>query len=111
MNSTNPDVRGNIILFHDAGGDRAQTVAALPIIIDKLRKQGYRFVLVSDLAGLSRDQAMPKLSPTIALLADRVVFFTLSTLGHTLYFCFLIAIWLGGAIAVSGRPGSSQSAQ
>jgi cellulose synthase/poly-beta-1,6-N-acetylglucosamine synthase-like glycosyltransferase/peptidoglycan/xylan/chitin deacetylase (PgdA/CDA1 family) len=95
VNSTNPDVRGNIILFHDAGGDRAETVAALPTIIDKLRAQGYRFVLVSDLAGLSRDQAMPKLSPTIALLTDRVVFLTLSTLGHTLYFCFLIAIWLG----------------
>jgi cellulose synthase/poly-beta-1,6-N-acetylglucosamine synthase-like glycosyltransferase/peptidoglycan/xylan/chitin deacetylase (PgdA/CDA1 family)/spore germination protein YaaH len=95
VNSTNADLRGNIILFHDAGGDRSQTVSALPTIIDKLRAQGYRFVLVSDLAGLSRDQAMPKLSPTIALLADRVVFLTLSALGHTLYFCFLIAIWLG----------------
>jgi hypothetical protein len=31
VNSTNPDVRGNIILFHDAGGDRSETVAALPI--------------------------------------------------------------------------------
>jgi cellulose synthase/poly-beta-1,6-N-acetylglucosamine synthase-like glycosyltransferase/peptidoglycan/xylan/chitin deacetylase (PgdA/CDA1 family) len=95
VNSTNPDVRGNIILFHDAGGDRSETVAALPTIIDKLRAQGYQFVLVSDLAGLPRDAAMPKLSPTIALLADRVVFLTLSTLGHALYFCFLIAIWLG----------------
>jgi peptidoglycan/xylan/chitin deacetylase (PgdA/CDA1 family)/spore germination protein YaaH len=95
VNSTIPDTSENIILFHDAGGDRAETVAALPTIIDKLRAQGYRFVLVSDLAGLSRDQAMPKLSPTIALLADRVVFLALSTLGHTLYFCFLIAIWLG----------------
>ncbi|MGD0141584.1 MAG: glycosyltransferase [Rhizomicrobium sp.] len=95
VNSTNPDVHGNIILFHDAGGDRSETIAALPTIIDKLRAQGYQFVLVSDLAGLSRDQAMPRLSPTMALLADRVVFLTLSTLGHTLYFCFLIAIWLG----------------
>jgi cellulose synthase/poly-beta-1,6-N-acetylglucosamine synthase-like glycosyltransferase/peptidoglycan/xylan/chitin deacetylase (PgdA/CDA1 family)/spore germination protein YaaH len=95
VNSTIPDTSENIILFHDAGGDRAETVAALPIVIDKLRAQGYRFVLVSDLLNRSRDQVMPKLSPTIALLADRVVFLALSTLGHTLYFCFLIAIWLG----------------
>ena len=27
----------NIILFHDGGGDRSQTVAALPVIIDELR--------------------------------------------------------------------------
>ncbi len=35
---------GAIILMHDAGGDRRQTVAALPIIITKLRAAGYRFV-------------------------------------------------------------------
>ena len=32
---------GVIILMHDGGGDRANTVAAVPIIIDELRKQGY----------------------------------------------------------------------
>src|SRR5690606_37275816 len=29
--------RGNIVLLHDAGGDRSQTVEALPMIIDELR--------------------------------------------------------------------------
>ena len=38
---------GNIILLHDAGGDRSQTVAALPVLIDKLRAEGYQFVPVS----------------------------------------------------------------
>jgi peptidoglycan-N-acetylglucosamine deacetylase len=95
-NDKNQDTRANVILFHDAGGDRSQTVAALPIVIDKLRAEGYQLVLVSDLIpNLTRDQAMPKLSPTLTLLTDRVVFMTLSTLGHTLYFCFLVAIWLG----------------
>ena len=87
----------NIVLLHDAGGDRSQTVAALPVLIDRLRAEGYRFVTVSDLAGLSRDQAMPPLSPTISLLADRVVFLSLSALGHFLYICFLVAIWLASA--------------
>ena len=37
---------GAIILMHDAGGDRRQTVAALPKIIRKLRARGYRIVTV-----------------------------------------------------------------
>ena len=95
VNGARPDSPRNIILLHDAGGDRSQTVAALPIIIDKLRAEGYQFVSVSDLAGMTRDEAMPPLSPTVALLTDRVVFLTLSAVGHVLYICFLLAIWLG----------------
>ncbi len=37
---------GAIILMHDAGGDRSQTVAALPQIIRKLRVRGYKLVTV-----------------------------------------------------------------
>ncbi|MFJ7934507.1 polysaccharide deacetylase family protein [Sporosarcina sp. NPDC096371] len=40
---------GNIVLFHDAGGDRSQTVAALKQILPALQKQGYTFVTVSEL--------------------------------------------------------------
>jgi peptidoglycan/xylan/chitin deacetylase (PgdA/CDA1 family) len=40
---------GAIILMHDAGGDRAQTIAALPTIIGGLRKRGYRLVSVPQL--------------------------------------------------------------
>jgi peptidoglycan/xylan/chitin deacetylase (PgdA/CDA1 family) len=40
---------GAIILLHDAGGNRAQTVLALPKIIDALRQRGYRFVTVPQL--------------------------------------------------------------
>ncbi len=40
---------GAIILLHDAGGDRSQTVAALPRIIRALRARGYRFVTVPQL--------------------------------------------------------------
>ena len=89
------DMPRNIILLHDAGGDRSQTVAALPVIIDKLRAEGYKFVKVSQLAGLTPAEAMPPLSPTVALLTDRVVFMALSTMGHILYLLFVAAIWLG----------------
>jgi peptidoglycan/xylan/chitin deacetylase (PgdA/CDA1 family) len=37
---------GAIILLHDAGGNRAQTVAALPAIIKRLRAKGYKLVTV-----------------------------------------------------------------
>ena len=35
---------GSIILMHDGGGNRSQTVAALPIIIQTLRARGYTIV-------------------------------------------------------------------
>ena len=35
---------GSIILEHDGGGDRAQTVAALKIILPRLLDVGYHFV-------------------------------------------------------------------
>src|SRR5258708_10689463 len=54
---------GNIILLHDGGGDRTQTVAALPQIIDVLRENGYQLVSVSDLIGKTRAALMPTLSP------------------------------------------------
>ncbi|MFJ7666359.1 polysaccharide deacetylase family protein [Lysinibacillus sp. NPDC097195] len=40
---------GNIVLFHDGGGDRGQTVKALEKILAELDKQGYKFVTVSEL--------------------------------------------------------------
>lgn len=40
---------GAIILMHDAGGNRSQTVAALPTIIQSLRRRGYRLVTVPQL--------------------------------------------------------------
>ena len=90
-----PETRGNIILLHDSGGDRSKTVELLPGLIDGLRARGYKFVLVSKLAGLTRDQAMPITKPSLTLYANRVVFLTLSWLGAILYYCFLAAIILG----------------
>ena len=56
----NEERSGKIVLLHDGGGDRAQTVAALPRIIDALRARGYRFVPTSELAGLTDAQVMPQ---------------------------------------------------
>lgn len=39
--------KGNVMLLHDAGGDRAETIQALPLIIETLQKKGYTFVSIS----------------------------------------------------------------
>lgn len=40
---------GAVILMHDGGGDRFQTVAALPRIITRLRQRHYRLMTISEL--------------------------------------------------------------
>ena len=50
---------GSIILLHDAGGDRSQTVAALPRILDYLHTRGDTVVSLGTLMGTTRDKLMP----------------------------------------------------
>lgn len=45
---------GNIVLFHDGGGNREQTVKALEKILPELKKQGYKFVTISELLELQK---------------------------------------------------------
>ena len=110
INHPNPQFRGDIVLLHDSGGDRSQTVKLLPVLIDRLRTEGYTFVPVSALGGFTRDQVMPKLPWTVMLSADRAVFLTISYIGQFLYYCFIGAIVLGvarlfvlGGLAIKNR--------
>jgi peptidoglycan/xylan/chitin deacetylase (PgdA/CDA1 family)/GT2 family glycosyltransferase len=58
-NSTPEDGRGAIVMLHDAGGDRAQTVAALDVLIPRLQEQGYRFTTVGKAFDLTPYEAAP----------------------------------------------------
>ena len=49
-NAVKPIKPGSVILMHDGGQHREQTVAALPQIIDELRAQGYTLVTLEQLA-------------------------------------------------------------
>lgn len=40
---------GGIIVLHDGGGNREKTVAALPILIDRLKRDGYLFVSLQEM--------------------------------------------------------------
>ncbi|HEX4026177.1 MAG TPA: glycosyltransferase [Rhizomicrobium sp.] len=95
LTNPNPDLRGNVVLMHDSGGDRSRTLVLLPRLIDALRAKGYTFVPLSELGGFKRDDVMPRLPFTISLYADRAVFLTISYVAQFLYYCFLGAIVLG----------------
>ncbi|HSD11252.1 MAG TPA: glycosyltransferase [Candidatus Binatia bacterium] len=55
---------GHVVLLHDGGGDRRNTVAALPRLIDRLRDAGFELVTVSSLLGEARGDVMPRLGQT-----------------------------------------------
>ena len=88
---------GNIILFHDSGGDRSATIEALPIIIDQLRENGYEFVTASELAGKSRSDFMQPVSTgsdfymAFYKIADSIYIF----LATFIKWFFIISIALG----------------
>ena len=65
----------NIIVMHDAGGDRDQTVQALAQLIPLLKQHGYSFVTLADLLGTSRDRMMPTLAATeqVFVAGDRAI--------------------------------------
>lgn len=92
----------NVILLHDGGGLRDQTVAALPFIIDGLRAAGYHLVPVSQLAGLSRNTVMPPVTGTdlLSVRADVGFFILFAVFGYAIRWLFFFAIALGIARAV-----------
>jgi peptidoglycan-N-acetylglucosamine deacetylase len=92
--------KGNIVLFHDGGGDRSETVAALPQVIDTLRAKGYQIVPVPELIGKTRAEVMLPLSTEerFEARADGFIF------GIVQWFRLGIAsIFVAGIVLVSGR--------
>ena len=59
----------NIVVFHDAGGDRRQTVEALARLVPLLKSQGYEFVTLGDLLGASAAEVMPAMTRTEKAMA------------------------------------------
>ncbi|WP_238159986.1 bifunctional polysaccharide deacetylase/glycosyltransferase family 2 protein [Kribbella pratensis] len=51
-NSMPRSTAGQVLLMHDAGGDRSETVEALSKLLPRLKARGFRFATVSDAVGL-----------------------------------------------------------
>jgi len=90
---------GNVILLHDSGGDRSQTVQAIPKIAMALRARGFQFVSLSELLGRSRDQLMPLVPPETLWQTwfDRSAFGVLNWSATIIHWMFLLGIVLGAS--------------
>ena len=91
---------GNIVLLHDGGGDRAETVRALPMIIDGIRARGYEIAPVYELLGKQQADVMAPL-PRGELWAAR-----LDSLGFWLFDLGVVGItwvFLLGDLLMTGR--------
>ena len=87
----------NIILLHDGGGERSQTVAALPGIIEGLHARGYKIVTTAELAGLTSGQVMSPITGAdlTAVQADVAIFTGIAAIFSALNWTFFFAIALG----------------
>jgi len=91
---------GNIILLHDGGGDRRETVRALPMIIDRTRAKGLQIVPVHALLGKTLADVMPPI-PSNERWAAR-----LNLIGFLLFDFSIKAItwiFLLGDVLMTGR--------
>ena len=99
--SRQDDLRcGNIVLLHDGGGNRAETVRALPMIIDGIRARGYEIAPVYELLGKTRADVMAPL-PASELWAARLDLF-----GFWLFNAGIVVItwiFLVGDLLMTGR--------
>ncbi len=83
---------GNIILLHDGGGDRTQTVKALPMIIDGLKQRGYTIVPVSELMGKQVADVMPPITSDERFTArvDSFVFWLFGLVNAAIVIIFFV---------------------
>jgi peptidoglycan/xylan/chitin deacetylase (PgdA/CDA1 family)/GT2 family glycosyltransferase len=87
---------GAVVMLHDGGGDRSQTVAALNELIPALRARGYRFTTVSHAIGVgspwSRATGWQRTRGSIVLGAVQ--------LAHWLVVVLRVLFFIVGALAV-----------
>ena len=97
VHSDDADYSGQVVLMHDAGGERSETIAALPQVIHKLRAEGYSFVTVGGLVGLSADQVMPPLTghDLTQVRTDFAAFMSAAVFLSFIKWLFIVAIVLG----------------
>jgi len=80
-NAVPEDGHGGVVLLHDAGGDRSETVAALDRLIPEMQRDGFVFTTVSAGAGLPPanfpanpvDLTLGRIMLVAVAIADRMV--------------------------------------
>lgn len=102
VNHPTPQRSENVVLLHDGGGNREQTVEALPRIIHDLRAQGFTIVPLSQLIGVPKSTLMPPISGSdlFSVRVDVAIFLFLAAIQYTIRYLFFVAIALGISRAV-----------
>jgi cellulose synthase/poly-beta-1,6-N-acetylglucosamine synthase-like glycosyltransferase/peptidoglycan/xylan/chitin deacetylase (PgdA/CDA1 family) len=72
-NAIPPGRRGGVILMHDGGGDRSETVAALERLVPELRARGFKFVGLNTLLGAGVSQTDPPATSSQRLRGDMLI--------------------------------------
>jgi cellulose synthase/poly-beta-1,6-N-acetylglucosamine synthase-like glycosyltransferase/peptidoglycan/xylan/chitin deacetylase (PgdA/CDA1 family) len=73
VRAATPTRSGGVVLMHDAGGDRSQTVAAVKRLVPLLRSRGFDFVRLSDLLGVPPAGIAPRASSSQELRGTLLV--------------------------------------
>ena len=91
---------GNIVLLHDGGGNRAETVRALPMIIDGIRARGFEIAPVYELLGMQRADVMAPLprGELWAARLDRLGFWMFNAVQSGITWIFFL-----GDLLMTGR--------
>jgi cellulose synthase/poly-beta-1,6-N-acetylglucosamine synthase-like glycosyltransferase/peptidoglycan/xylan/chitin deacetylase (PgdA/CDA1 family) len=95
-NATPKDDNGEIILFHDAGGDRQESVDALDKLIPQLQARGFRFTTVG---GAMDFETNPQAS-TADVWRGRALAYTVRGADDVLKLLWFLMITAGGLIVV-----------
>jgi peptidoglycan-N-acetylglucosamine deacetylase len=83
-----------IILLHDAGGDRKETVKALPDIIHYFKEKNVEITTVGNVLGKTPEEIMPTVNKNIASVNSAVAF-TIFGFKKVTAIIFIIAFYLG----------------
>lgn len=85
---------GNVILLHDGGENRENSVAAVPEIIAILREKGYSFISMSEALGVAPEVLMPE-AIGYSTTFDRISFSAVSGTVSSITTIFYIVLAIG----------------
>lgn len=91
-NATPKSDDGVVMLMHDAGGERTQTIAALPKVIEMLQSKGFKFETVAQAGGL------PYANPPATQhdrIVGRVLLIAIGIANHTLQALYWVLLVIG----------------